>query len=122
MRWINSAVTFDDRSALLVLSAKHHATHVRLLHELAARDLDVLEATVRELIGLYRPQLKACQVYAMQFNAGEHCWEFAVSHLSLPRRAPGDEAVRMWLIDVYGESPTIADHSLPADQSLQENL
>jgi hypothetical protein len=59
--------------------------------EANANDPEKLEAVVMDLILRYRPELKGCALFAMEYNIQRQQWRFSLFHGSLPNVPPGQE-------------------------------
>ena len=105
MGWMRTDYSFNQRAAILTLPREHarkSATMTALvellkMHSVSERP-EELETVGLRVVHTYRPELIGCVLWFIDYDPATLCWEFAVSHGSLPAVAMGD-CLPKWPID-----------------------
>jgi hypothetical protein len=91
--FIHTDYFFPVRAAVFVMSNRESIADPEHFRGVLQKDISPAERQqrIQSLVERFRPELKGCFVYALQYQIEYARWEIAVYHGSLPERQTGEQ-------------------------------
>lgn len=90
MSYIRTDFSFPDRTAVLQIPLNNRE-YDRFRAAAKLNEPETVETWVRDILAVYRPDLKDCVLWGLDFNMRTLCVEALAQHPSFPVRLSGEE-------------------------------